>query len=134
VDARLQQTVTPTDHGGKRTPGFTQGMTEVRTGNGLEEATRLGPDRRSTARGWYLSAVLQLLAGGGWTSLLAGGGWTSLLAGGGWTSLLALPLIRQPTLILAGNDDPLIPLVNARIMRALLPDTEKRAGRAHRRR
>jgi poly(3-hydroxyalkanoate) depolymerase len=43
-----------------------------------------------------------------------------LLAGVGWTSLPALPLIRQPTLILAGNDDPIIPLVNARIMRALL--------------
>ncbi len=28
---------------------------------------------------------------------------------------------RQHTLILAGNDDPIIPLVNARIMRALLP-------------
>lgn len=45
-----------------------------------------------------------------------------LLAGVGWTSLPALPLIRQPTLILAGNDDPLIPLVNARILRALLPN------------
>jgi poly(3-hydroxyalkanoate) depolymerase len=45
-----------------------------------------------------------------------------LLAGVGWTSLPALPLIRQPTLLLAGNDDPLIPLVNARIMRALLPN------------
>ena len=45
-----------------------------------------------------------------------------LLAGVGWTSLPALPLIRQPTLVLAGNDDPLIPLVNARIMRALLPN------------
>jgi poly(3-hydroxyalkanoate) depolymerase len=44
-----------------------------------------------------------------------------LLAGAGWTSLPALPLIRQPTLILAGNDDPIIPLVNARIMRTLLP-------------
>jgi poly(3-hydroxyalkanoate) depolymerase len=44
-----------------------------------------------------------------------------LLAGVGWTSLPALPLIRQPTLILAGNDDPIIPLANARIMRALLP-------------
>ena len=44
-----------------------------------------------------------------------------LLAGVGWTSLPALPLIRQPTLILAGNDDPIIPLVNARVMRALLP-------------
>ena len=44
-----------------------------------------------------------------------------LLAGIGWTSLPALPLIRQRTLILAGNDDPIIPLVNARIMHRLLP-------------
>ncbi|RYP85081.1 poly(3-hydroxyalkanoate) depolymerase [Nocardioides guangzhouensis] len=49
------------------------------------------------------------------------GYYLQLLAGAGWTSLPALPLIRQPALILAGNDDPLIPLVNARIMRALLP-------------
>lgn len=33
----------------------------------------------------------------------------------------ALPLIRQRTLILAGSDDPIIQLVNARIMYALLP-------------
>lgn len=44
-----------------------------------------------------------------------------LLAGAGWTSLPLLPLIRQPTLILAGDDDPIIPLVNARVMRRLMP-------------
>jgi poly(3-hydroxyalkanoate) depolymerase len=44
-----------------------------------------------------------------------------LLAGVGWSSLPALPLIRQPVLILAGDDDPIIPLVNARIMERLLP-------------
>jgi poly(3-hydroxyalkanoate) depolymerase len=44
-----------------------------------------------------------------------------LLAGVGWSSLPALPLIRQRTLILAGTDDPIIPLVNARIMQRLLP-------------
>jgi poly(3-hydroxyalkanoate) depolymerase len=45
-----------------------------------------------------------------------------LLAGSVWTSLFALPLIRQPTLIIAGTDDPIIPVVNARIMRRLLPN------------
>lgn len=45
-----------------------------------------------------------------------------LLAGAGWSSLPALPFIRQPTLILAGTDDPIIPMVNAKIMRRLLPD------------
>ncbi len=44
-----------------------------------------------------------------------------MLAGSVWTSLFALPLIRQPTLIIAGTDDPIIPLANPRIMRRLLP-------------
>jgi pimeloyl-ACP methyl ester carboxylesterase len=33
-----------------------------------------------------------------------------------------LPRIRQPTLVLAGTDDPIIPLLNARIMTCLLPN------------
>ena len=44
-----------------------------------------------------------------------------LLAGAVWTSLFALPLIRQPTLIIGGRDDPIVPVVNARIMARLLP-------------
>jgi len=43
-----------------------------------------------------------------------------LLAAAGWTSLPLLPLLRLPTLVLAGDDDPLIPLVNARIMHTLI--------------
>ena len=43
-----------------------------------------------------------------------------LLAGAGWTSLPLLPLLRPPTLVLVGDDDPLIPLVNARIMHTLI--------------
>ena len=44
-----------------------------------------------------------------------------LMAGSVWTSLCALPLIRQRTLVIAGLDDPIVPLVNARIMDRLLP-------------
>jgi poly(3-hydroxyalkanoate) depolymerase len=44
-----------------------------------------------------------------------------LLAGAVWTSLFALPLVRQRTLIIAGLDDPIIPVVNARIMGWLMP-------------
>lgn len=44
-----------------------------------------------------------------------------MLAGLGWSSLPLLPLLRQPVLILAGTDDPVIPLVNAKVMAALLP-------------
>jgi poly(3-hydroxyalkanoate) depolymerase len=46
-----------------------------------------------------------------------------LAAGAGWTSLPFLPLLTQPTLIVAGTDDPIIPLVNARLMRRLIPDS-----------
>ncbi|MBB5166784.1 poly(3-hydroxyalkanoate) depolymerase [Mycobacterium sp. AZCC_0083] len=44
-----------------------------------------------------------------------------LLAGAVWTSVFALPLVRQRTLIVAGLDDPIIPVVNAKIMGWLLP-------------
>ena len=47
-----------------------------------------------------------------------------LAAGLGWTSLPFLPLLRQPTLILAGADDPIIPLVNARMMASLIHDAQ----------
>ena len=40
----------------------------------------------------------------------------------GWTSLPFLPLLRQPTLVLGGDDDPIIPLVNARMLARLIPD------------
>ena len=44
-----------------------------------------------------------------------------LLAGAGWSSLPALGLIRQPTLIVAGDDDPIVPAVNAKIMARGIP-------------
>ena len=63
----------------------------------LHATTRLGP-----ARGYYYQ----------------------LMAGLGWTSLPLLPRLRPPTLILAGDDDPIIPLVNARIMHRLIPGSQ----------
>ena len=47
-----------------------------------------------------------------------------LLAGAGWTSLPLLPFLRQPTLLMAGDDDPIIPPVNARLMAALIPRSQ----------
>jgi poly(3-hydroxyalkanoate) depolymerase len=44
-----------------------------------------------------------------------------LLAGAGWSSLPLLPLLRQPTLVIAGDDDPIIPAVNPRLMARLIP-------------
>jgi poly(3-hydroxyalkanoate) depolymerase len=63
----------------------------------LHATTRLGP-----ARGYYYQ----------------------LISGLGWTSLPRLPKLRSPTLILAGDDDPIIPLVNARIMHRLIPHSQ----------
>ena len=54
----------------------------------LHAATRLGP-----RRGYYYQ----------------------LAASTGWSSLPFLRLIRQPTLVVAGDDDPIIPVVNARM-------------------
>jgi pimeloyl-ACP methyl ester carboxylesterase len=47
-----------------------------------------------------------------------------LAAGAGWTSVPFLPWLRQPTLIVAGDDDPYIPLANARLMRLLIPNSQ----------
>ena len=60
----------------------------------LHATTRLGP-----ARGYYYQLISTL----------------------GWTSLPRLPKLRPPTLILAGDDDPIIPVVNGRIMNWLIP-------------
>ncbi len=45
-----------------------------------------------------------------------------LIAGMGWTSVHWLHKLRQPTLILAGDDDPIVPPVNSRLMSLLIPN------------
>ncbi len=42
----------------------------------------------------------------------------------GWTALPFLPFIRKPTLIVAGDDDPVTPLINHRIMAKLIPNSQ----------
>jgi poly(3-hydroxyalkanoate) depolymerase len=63
----------------------------------LHSASRLGP-----RRGYYYQ----------------------LAASTGWSSLPFLKLIRQPTLLVMGDDDPIVPAINARIMARLIPDAE----------
>jgi poly(3-hydroxyalkanoate) depolymerase len=63
----------------------------------LHATTRLGP-----ARGYFYQLISCI----------------------GWTSLPRLPKLRPPALILAGDDDPIIPLVNARIMGWLIPRSQ----------
>ncbi len=67
----------------------------------------------------YARAYVHLLrAPHGW------GYYRQLLAGVGWTSLPWLHQLHQPTLILAGSDDPIVPPINARIMARLIPHAQ----------
>ena len=49
-----------------------------------------------------------------------------LLAMTGWTSLPWLWSLPQPTLILMGSDDPLVPPINGRILALLIPNAQLR--------
>ena len=46
-----------------------------------------------------------------------------LYATAGWTSLPWLHTLRQPTLVLTGDDDPVIPITNGRILARLIHDS-----------
>lgn len=46
-----------------------------------------------------------------------------LLAGMGWTSAHWLPRLKQPTLLMAGDDDPIIPVFNMRLLNYLIPNS-----------
>ncbi|MEO0359501.1 MAG: poly(3-hydroxyalkanoate) depolymerase [Pseudomonadota bacterium] len=47
-----------------------------------------------------------------------------IIAMTGWTSAHWLWSLRQPTLVMSGTDDPLIPIANARLLATLIPDAE----------
>ncbi len=42
----------------------------------------------------------------------------------GWTSLPFLGLLRQPTLVMGGDDDPIIPVANPKLQAALIPHSQ----------
>ena len=46
-----------------------------------------------------------------------------MLAMSGWSSLPFLPMLQQPTLILAGDRDRIVPLINAQILKTLIPNS-----------
>jgi poly(3-hydroxyalkanoate) depolymerase len=50
------------------------------------------------------------------------GYYLQLIAGFGWSSLPWLRLLAQPTLVMAGTDDPIVPLANGRILAKLIPN------------
>jgi poly(3-hydroxyalkanoate) depolymerase len=49
------------------------------------------------------------------------GYYLQLVAGFCWSSLPWLRRLAQPTLVIAGSDDPLVPVINARILARLIP-------------
>ncbi len=96
--------------------------------------SKLVTPRRYTDRG-YMSRIAPDIYGGSvrtdaarLTSLLRSFGRGpsrrgyafQLLAGAGWTSVGFLPFLRQPTLVLAGDDDPIVPVLNGRIIAGLI--------------
>jgi len=50
------------------------------------------------------------------------GYYLQLIAGLGWSSLPWLRFLGQPTLVMAGTDDPIVPVANGRILASLIPD------------
>jgi poly(3-hydroxyalkanoate) depolymerase len=50
------------------------------------------------------------------------GYYLQLIAGFGWTSLPWLRSLSQPTLVMAGTDDPIVPVANGHILAKLIPD------------
>ena len=50
------------------------------------------------------------------------GYYLQLIAGFGWSSLPWLRLLPQPTLVMAGTDEPIVPVANGRILASLIPD------------
>jgi poly(3-hydroxyalkanoate) depolymerase len=61
-------------------------------------------------------------ARGAWSGGVRGY-YAQLLAGAGWTSLHWLRRLRQPTLIMSGRDDPIVPWINGWIMARLIRDS-----------
>lgn len=47
-----------------------------------------------------------------------------LLAMLGWTSVPALPFLKKDTLIMMGDDDQIVPLINGKMLNSLIPNSE----------
>jgi poly(3-hydroxyoctanoate) depolymerase len=104
-------------------------------GNPLAMAILLTPYRYYSRR--YLRLVAPYLYGGGARrrSLIeqqasararrppsVRGYYMQMMAIAGWSSLPFVRRIRQPTLVMTGDGDPIVPLINARLLARLIPD------------
>ncbi|MCW0214492.1 MAG: poly(3-hydroxyalkanoate) depolymerase [Pseudonocardia sp.] len=95
-------------------------LTPRRHRDGAYAASIAGEIYGGTMRTDPQKAAQALLSDG-----LAGPGrgyYYQLFAGAGWTTLPFLNMIRQPALIVAGDDDPIIPVINARMMTRGIPN------------
>jgi poly(3-hydroxyalkanoate) depolymerase len=52
------------------------------------------------------------------------GYYLQLIAGAGWSSLPWLRFLKQPTLVMMGTDDPIVPVANGHILKKLIPDSQ----------
>lgn len=98
----LAKMLTPRRH---RDPGYAASIAAeiyggtMRTDPGLGADLLHGATRSGPKRGYYYQ----------------------LAAMAGWSSLPFLGLIRQPTLVMGGDDDPIIPIANPRLQARLIP-------------
>ncbi len=74
----------------------------MRTDPGLGAALLHGATRSGPKRGYYYQLAAMV----------------------GWTSLPFLGLLRQPTLVMGGDDDPIIPVANPKMQAALIPHAQ----------
>lgn len=96
---------------------------------------KLATPRRYTDPG-YMESIASAIYGGeippntarDFAGKLRSGGsrgyYYQMLSGAGWTSLPFLPCLRQRTLVVGGDDDHLVPVINAKIQHNLIPRSQ----------
>lgn len=95
---------------------------------------RMSNPRRYYDKGYMVRIAGSIYGGKLRTNKLAAGNFADLttrpstrgyyyqmLAVAGWTSLPWLSRIKQPTIVMHGDDDPIVPTVNARVLTRLIP-------------
>jgi poly(3-hydroxyoctanoate) depolymerase len=128
-----------------QTPGRVHGLVLAATMPGLgglpgspAALVRLTTPRRYRDPAYYLEIAGQIYGGlartdprallhatlGRFQPPSAAGYLGQLYSISGWSSLPWLHTLRQPTLVLAGDDDPIVPMVNAHLMAWRIPDSE----------
>lgn len=97
--------------------------------------SKMGSIKRYTDKGYMRSIAAEIYGGdfraddtliaahaSGMRPSSQAGYFLQLLGMTGWTSVPFLWRLRQPTLILSGTDDPLIPVANAKLLARLIPN------------